>query len=203
MTPAAKSLFTTPAALAKRPRSRSTVVRLGAREDDFEWLYRAHEAVLRRHLIKATRGDHHLTEDILQETFLRAWRTPPELSEHPESGRSWLMTVARNILIDRIRERDRRPVEDLDDEMPQLVAPQGQLDGLLTAMALRRALATLTRAQLETVEQVILRDRSVNEAAEHLGVPVGTVKSRVYYALRVLRRELAASPGGTDIDLAA
>jgi len=53
------------------------------------------------------------------------------------------------------------------------------------------ALRSLTSAHREVLNETILRDRTVNEAAEALGIPVGTVKSRVYYALKALRVVLA------------
>jgi RNA polymerase sigma-70 factor (ECF subfamily) len=60
----------------------------------------------------------------------------------------------------------------------------------LSAMVIADALQGLRAEHREALEETYLRDRSVNEAAQVLGVPPGTVKSRVYYALRALRRAL-------------
>ena len=70
--------------------------------------------------------------------------------------------------------------------------PSGDLtDQLLRKMVVTEALRTLSPAHREVLTETILRDRTVNEAAEVLGIPVGTVKSRVFYALKALRQVLA------------
>jgi RNA polymerase sigma-70 factor (ECF subfamily) len=60
-------------------------------------------------------------------------------------------------------------------------------DELLRKVLVAEALESLSPAHREVLNETILRDRTVNQAAEILGIPVGTVKSRVYYALRALR----------------
>ena len=64
-------------------------------------------------------------------------------------------------------------------------------EDLLRKVVVAEALRALSAAHREVLNETILRDRTVNEAAETLGIPVGTVKSRVYYALRALRVVLA------------
>jgi RNA polymerase sigma-70 factor (ECF subfamily) len=63
-------------------------------------------------------------------------------------------------------------------------------EDVLTGLAVRDALDSLSPAHREVLNETILRDRTVNQAAESLGIPVGTVKSRVYYATRALRAAL-------------
>jgi RNA polymerase sigma-70 factor, ECF subfamily len=75
--------------------------------------------------------------------------------------------------------------------MPDRVPAAGQADRLLQQGIVADALRALSPAHREVLSETILRDRTVNEAAEILGIPVGTVKSRVYYALRALRLVLA------------
>lgn len=62
-----------------------------------------------------------------------------------------------------------------------------EMEGLLHQVVVTEALKALSPAHREILNETILRDRSVNDAAEALGIPVGTVKSRVYYAVRALR----------------
>jgi RNA polymerase sigma-70 factor (ECF subfamily) len=62
-----------------------------------------------------------------------------------------------------------------------------ETEDLLRRIAVAEALQALSPAHREVLNETILRDRTVNQAAEILGIPVGTVKSRVYYALRALR----------------
>jgi RNA polymerase sigma-70 factor, ECF subfamily len=65
-------------------------------------------------------------------------------------------------------------------------APDGS-EGILGQVVIAEALNSLSRAHREVLTETIMRNRTVNEAAVVLGVPVGTVKTRVYYALRALR----------------
>ncbi len=153
-----------------------------------ETLYARHGQPVFRYLLSMTFHDRHLAEDILQETFLRAWRTP-ELMDS-ESARGWLTTVARNLVIDRLRHRGRRPLESGDGALPQIAEPTCAIDQVVTSMTVHAALARLTRSQREILVEMYFRQRSLIEAADVLGIPVGTVKSRAHYALRALRREL-------------
>jgi RNA polymerase sigma-70 factor (ECF subfamily) len=77
------------------------------------------------------------------------------------------------------------------DEMLENVPVTDTTEDLLRKVVVADALRALSPAHREVLNETILRDRTVNEAAEVLGVPVGTVKSRVYYALRALRLVLA------------
>ena len=66
-----------------------------------------------------------------------------------------------------------------------------ETEDLLRKVAVAEALTAISAAHREVLNETILRGRTVNEAAESLGIPVGTVKSRVYYALRALRLVMA------------
>lgn len=63
----------------------------------------------------------------------------------------------------------------------------GGSEGVLRQTVVADALGSLSRAHREVLTETVMRNRSVNEAADILGVPLGTVKTRVYYALRALR----------------
>src|SRR5687768_15416755 len=82
-------------------------------------IYRMHGRSVHKYLRTLTNGDAQLAEDLLQETFLRAWRTP-RLAHRPEAARPWLVTVARNLVIDRVRHRNRRPLEAGDAALAHL-----------------------------------------------------------------------------------
>jgi len=98
----------------------------------------------------------------------------------------WLATIARRIVIDGRRHRRARPPEVGDGPLENLPAADG-LERVLRKVVVADALASLSDAHREVLTETVLRDRTVAQAAEVLGVPVGTVKSRVYYALRALR----------------
>jgi RNA polymerase sigma-70 factor (ECF subfamily) len=108
------------------------------------------------------------------------------LDPDAESLLPWLATVARRIVIDDRRRKGARPPEAGEGALETLRSADG-MDELLRTVLVTEALKALTPAHREVLGETILRDRTVNEAAEVLGIPVGTVKSRVYYAMRALR----------------
>jgi RNA polymerase sigma-70 factor (ECF subfamily) len=134
--------------------------------------------------------DRHLAEDVVQETMLRAWRHCPEFSAEKGSVRGWLMTVAHNIAMDKIRMRRSRPAEVAEGAVLEALMTEDHSDALLTALQLRHALARLSPGHRDVLELVYLNGCTAREAAGRLGIPEGTVFSRVYYALRILRGEL-------------
>lgn len=108
--------------------------------------------------------------------------------------RAWLYTVARRIVIDGRRSLSARPRE-VDVAPLALVPVPDRSEQALSAMVVADALRGLRAEHREALEETYLRDRTVNEAANVLGVPPGTVKSRVFYALRALRRALRDGEG--------
>jgi RNA polymerase sigma-70 factor, ECF subfamily len=153
-------------------------------------MYRQYRAPLMSYVLRLTAGDRQHAEDVVQETMVRAWRQGGKLDLTEPSLMPWLATVARRIVIDDKRRKSVRPTETGDDMLEN--APVADTtDDLLRKVVMAEALQLLSPAHREVLNETILRDRTVNEAAEVLGVPVGTVKSRVYYALRALRVVLA------------
>lgn len=168
--------------------SRDAPATLG--DEEIEALYLRHRQSLFRYVIGMTFGDRHLAEDIVQETFLRAWRTPELATDPGSSCRGWLTTVARNVVIDRLRRRDRRPPEVGGEVLPLIPDPTCEMDRVVTSLTVRRALARLAPVQRHILIELYFRQRSVSEVADRLGVPTGTVKSRAHYAVRALRQLL-------------
>jgi RNA polymerase sigma-70 factor, ECF subfamily len=151
---------------------------------------RRHTNGLRKYILSLTFGDVHLADDVLQETFLRAWRQPEVVADARDSRRAWLHTVAKHIVIDRSRWRGRRPQEAGDAALPWIAEPTCHIDRMVTSLALRQAVNKLPRMQREILVELYYRERSLSEIADKLGIPVGTVKSRAHYALRALRAEM-------------
>ncbi|MGW4483838.1 sigma-70 family RNA polymerase sigma factor [Amycolatopsis sp. NPDC004368] len=144
-------------------------------------------------LAYATRllNDRAAAEDVVQEALVRAWRNPDSLVSGKGSARAWLLTVVRNLVVDRIRARAARPAEVA--ESPATVAiTRDHSSAVVDSIVVREALDGLTPEYREVLEQVYLRGHTVPETAARLGIPAGTVKSRSHRALRALRESFGA-----------
>jgi RNA polymerase sigma-70 factor (ECF subfamily) len=151
-------------------------------------LYDQHAAALWSFVTPLTGGDRMRAQDVVQETMLRAWRHPNVLSQSQQSARSWLFTVAHRIVIDEWR-RSRGGLEILSDTPPDVVQPD-RTEALLNVWLIAEALDTLSPEHRAVIVECYYRGRSTSEAAQALGIPDGTVKSRAHYGLRALRLAL-------------
>jgi len=131
-----------------------------------------------------------LAEDLAQEALLSLWRKAHLFDPAKASAATWLFTIARNLRIDAIR-REKRPELDPEDFLPQPEAAAD--DGLALAdeeNRLRAALKDLPADQIQVVELSFFADKPHSEIARQLGIPLGTVKSRLRLALARLKRAL-------------
>jgi RNA polymerase sigma-70 factor (ECF subfamily) len=156
-------------------------------------LYREYGAFVLGYVTRLL-GDRQLAEDVVQETMLRAWRYCGQFSEQKGSVRGWLVRVARNVAMDKVRMRRSRPVEVAEDAAPEAFVAD-HADAVVTALQVREALGRLSPGHRAVLVEVYLNGCTAREAAVRLGIPEGTVFSRSYYALRVLRRELGGVAG--------
>lgn len=154
-------------------------------------LYEEHAGPLLMFVLRLTGGDRQRAEDIVQETLLRAWRNAHRLgAQGQQSLRPWLVTVARRIAIDDHRSASARPAETYDRELESFPSTADDTDRVLQSMTVSDALRELSQSHREILIETYFRGRTVPEAAEKLNLPLGTAKSRVYYALRALRTAL-------------
>ena len=159
-------------------------------------LHDEHAHALWAYVVRLTRGDQAKAQDVVQETLLRAWRTPSVLDQSRGSARGWLYTVARRIVIDDWRATRSRP-EYVTDEVPEPAAtePDAVAQRTVDRDLVVAALKTLSDEHRDVVLECYFRGSSVAEAAEALGIPAGTVKSRTHYALRALRAAIEQMGG--------
>lgn len=150
-------------------------------------LYDAHAPSVWRYVVHLT-GDPSGADDIVQETLLRAWRSPRILEQEPESTRSWMFTVARNLVIDEARSARRR------HEIGMAETPDAgradATDALFESLLIEEALAGLDLEHRAVIVHAYYGGCSIAEVARRLGIPEGTVKSRLHYGLRALRLAL-------------
>jgi len=179
------------AVVRRSTRSRRQTGSVAGPEDDLiRMLYEQHATPLLMFVLRLTGGDRQRAEDIVQETLLRAWRNAHKLSSSGvASVRPWLVTVARRIAIDQHRSERARPSESYDQQLDAMAVPD-DTEQVLRSMTVADALRSLNHAHREILVETYFRGRTVPEAASKLGVPVGTAKSRVFYALRALRAAL-------------
>ena len=136
-----------------------------------------------RRYARALVGDRATADDLVQDTLERAW-AKLHLYRRGTDLRAWLFTVMHNVHVNRVRAS--RPTDPLEDEMPELAqrAPQG--DALLVR-DLDRGISRLPAEQRAVLLLVTLEEMSYEQVARTLGIPIGTVMSRLSRAREKLR----------------
>jgi RNA polymerase sigma-70 factor (ECF subfamily) len=164
-------------------------------------LYDEHAGALRRYLVRLT-GDEASAEDIAQETLIRAWQHPEVIEDRERPIRGWLYTVARNTVIDERRSaRYRREIGTPDPATVYDRAGLDEADAAVDRMLLRDALAQLSPVHRAVIQRSYYQRWTTAQIAADLGIAEGTVKSRLYYAVRALRlilEECGLTTNGTS-----
>jgi RNA polymerase sigma-70 factor (ECF subfamily) len=143
-----------------------------------------------RRYARALVGDRTTADDLVQDTLERAW-AKLHLYRRGTDLRAWLFTVMHNVHVNRIRAT--RAVDPLEDDMPELAQPQRGPDALLVR-DLDRAIARLPADQRAVLLLVTLEEMSYEEVARTLGIPIGTVMSRLSRAREKLRAMMSGQP---------
>ncbi|RKT87340.1 RNA polymerase sigma-70 factor, ECF subfamily [Saccharopolyspora antimicrobica] len=160
-----------------------------ANEQLLRAMYEEYGGMLIAFVLRYT-ADRQRAEDVVQETLLRAWRNLDSIDPGRGDPRSYLFSIARNILIDDWRAAQRRPRLVSDDAAVESLPAADGLDRMLDGWLVGEALQRLSTQHRAVVVALYFRGLSVAETAERLGIPRGTVKSRAYYAVRSLRMTL-------------
>jgi RNA polymerase sigma-70 factor, ECF subfamily len=149
-------------------------------------------------------GSQQTAEELVQETYLRAFRS--WRSYRPGSNlAAWLATILRNAFLDEARRQQRRPAQESFEDTSEYYLynqlaesggePQEAVLNRLAGGAILEALADVPPAFREVVVLVDIGDFSYQEAADILGVPIGTVMSRLHRGRRALKLALAQRAG--------
>jgi RNA polymerase sigma factor (sigma-70 family) len=134
--------------------------------------------------------DRGLADEVAQETFVRAWRHAETYDARRGRVPAWLLTIARNLAVDRARLRTAMPVD------PDVIAAQLELDGEATTadvperQRVREAVRALPDDQRRTLVLAMYAGKTAQEISELDGVPLGTVKTRIRTAMLRLRQTL-------------
>jgi RNA polymerase sigma-70 factor (ECF subfamily) len=164
--------------------------------DDYAHLIEQHIPRLRRYA-RALTGERAVADDLVQDTLERAWNKL-HLWRRGSDLRAWLFTIMHNVYVNQLRSRAAHPVVSLDDEdsaVPQRAPETDRLEIRDLDIALRR----LPDEQREVLLLIALEQLSYEETARALGIPIGTVMSRLSRGRERLRRLLGDSGDGTTL----
>lgn len=150
-----------------------------------------------RRYARALAGDRYAADDLVQDTLERAW-AKLHLYRRGTDLRAWMFTVMHNVYVN--QRRAARPGTPLDEEMPELSLSPSEVDGL-ALRDLDAAIRRLPPDQREVLLLVALEDMSYDQAAGTLGIPIGTVMSRLARAREKLRAMLSGLPPGGGAQL--
>jgi RNA polymerase sigma-70 factor (ECF subfamily) len=169
-----------------------------ANDDGVRAVYAAHGPELYRFALRSL-GDRGLAEEAVQETFVRAWQAADRFDESLGSLRTWLFAIIRNVVIDMSRARSVRPGLAVDGDSGDHIVLDDDVERVLVAWQVEEALQKLSAEHRDALVEVHYKARPYQEVAHDLGVPVGTIKSRVYYALKAMRLALEELGWSDDV----
>jgi RNA polymerase sigma factor (sigma-70 family) len=186
---------TTDASTGDDPQQRELVKLLGIvgrerRVDAFEAVFRFYAPRIRSFMLAKTK-DRQVAEELMQETMAAVWRKAAQFDPERGNVSAWIYTIARNVRIDAYRRK--RPEFDLSD--PAFVADDEpgedqKYQAQQEAQILRGAMETLPEEQRDILKRAFFDEASHSTIAQDLGLPLGTVKSRIRLAFEKLRSAL-------------
>ena len=192
--------YTGPMPAPPRPAAEDAVLVERLRTDEtgeaMRRLYRLYGGELYGFALNAL-GDRGGAEEIVQEVFLRAWRHAGSYDADRAAVRTWLYQITRHAIIDARRRaavRPGLPQHDQDEE----TEGGATLEQAMLGWQVAAALARLSPEHRQMIRMAQFRGLTMREIAAHTGLPLGTVKSRTWYALRSLRlvlEEMGVDPG--------
>lgn len=134
-------------------------------------------------------GDRGMAEEMVQETFVRLWRSAPRYDPEKGTVKTFVFTIARRVSVDLLRRSASRPLASSGESLEAEPA-DGDFDALVLSLDVRDAIEALPGKHRTVLELMLDEDLSQQDMAERLGIPLGTVKTRSFYGMRALRLEL-------------
>ena len=180
----------------------------------FETLFARHSASVRQHVLSIVRTEG-VAEDLVQEVFLRVWTRAEQWNGQGEF-KGWLFRIATNLALNHLRTVRRRrqeplepPPDEFDDEDERPPDPDWMIDTsshgpeVMVEQAERSQLLWqlvdgLSQEKREVLHLIYEKEMALREAAMELGIPEGTVKSRLHYSIRHLAREWKEMASGWE-----
>lgn len=133
-------------------------------------------------------------EDVVQDAFVSIWKQAPRFDPARGQVRSWLLTIVHHKAVDAVRRRANRAERALPEGPDEAVATTGQPESLaewmMEAEAVRDAVRQIPDEQRQTIEMAYFAGMTHVEIAERMGVPLGTVKSRLRIGIEKMREYL-------------
>jgi RNA polymerase sigma-70 factor, ECF subfamily len=170
------------------PTDAQLMVRLRADStgDALRALYRSYAGELLGFALNAL-GERGVAEEIVQEVFTRAWRNADRYDPSRGSVRTWLYQIARHAIIDSRRRASARPALAGGEQRLEIGGEADSIEQAMLGWQVAAALERLTPEHRQMIRLAHFQGLSVREIADRCQLPIGTVKSRTWYALRSLR----------------
>lgn len=155
-------------------------------------LYGRHHVKVYRFALRFVR-DESSAEDMVSEVFFDVWRQADRFESRSQVS-TWLLAIARNKALSTLR---RRSNEQLDEEVAEFIEdpsdnPEVTMQKQERASILRSCLEQLSAAHREIIDLIYYHERTIEEVSEIIGVPVNTVKTRMFYARKRIAEMMAA-----------
>jgi RNA polymerase sigma-70 factor (ECF subfamily) len=159
-----------------------------ADRDAFSTLFGHFAPRIKAYLVR-TGSDDALADELAQETLLSVWRKAASFDPSRATAAAWIFTIARNLRVDRFRKewRDVAVGDGFPDAVDDAATPDENISDHERSERLRQALRTLPADQMKVIELSFFEEAPHAEIAKALGIPLGTVKSRIRIAMTKLR----------------
>ncbi len=169
------------------------IQRVGQTRDKaaFSALFSHFSPFLKAFLIKSGGVTPEHAEELVQETMIKVWRKAPTFSPSQASASTWMYTIARNTRIDWLRKQNRQDpdslhADDIYDDREE-ATPYSSLVQIRNKRNIADELGKLPEEQAEVLKMMYFQGKSGQQVADTLGLPLGTVKSRIRLALNKMK----------------